>query len=182
LKKFEGILHKNKKNILITCHRRESIGIGLENIFAAIKVLVNKYSEFNFIFPVHLNPDIKNAAYKQLDNIQKLNLIDPVSYGEMIFLISNSYLILTDSGGLQEEAPSLNKPVVVLRNRTERTEGLEAGCSTLSGTETEGVVNTVSDILDNEEKYNEMASMENPYGDGTTAKQIRKIINDLIHN
>jgi UDP-N-acetylglucosamine 2-epimerase (non-hydrolysing) len=182
LKKFGGILNENKKNILITCHRRESIGIGLQKIFTAIKVLVHEYSEFSFIFPVHLNPDIKDIAHKQLGGIRKLNLIDPVTYGEMIFLISNSYLILTDSGGLQEEAPSLNKPVVVLRNRTERTEGLEVGCATLAGTETAGIVNTVSYILDNREKYNKMASVENPYGDGTTAKQIRKIINDLIHD
>lgn len=182
LQRFECILDKNKKSILITCHRRESIGIRLHNIFTAIKKLADKYSEFSFIFPVHLNPDIKSAAYKQLDEIRNLKLIDPVNYGEMIFLINNSYLILTDSGGLQEEAPSLNKPVVVLRNKTERTEGLEVGCSILAGTDTKKIINTVSNILDNKERYNEMASKINPYGDGTSAKQIRKIIHNLIYD
>jgi UDP-N-acetylglucosamine 2-epimerase (non-hydrolysing) len=177
--KFKDILKPLRRNILITGHRRESFGLGFKNITRAIKELSIKYLNYNFIYPVHLNPNVSKIVNIKLSNIPNIKLIEPVNYGEMIFLMLKSYLILTDSGGIQEEAPSLNIPVLVMRNTTERQEGIEAGCSLLVGTSTDQIVQKTSFILDNKEEYQKMANAKNPYGTGNTATDITKILNNL---
>lgn len=138
-KKFSGIL--GNFNILITSHRRESFGDDFRNICLAIRDLSFKYPNFNFIYPVHLNPNIKDKTFEFLEGLNNVKLINPVNYDEMVFLMTQSKIILTDSGGIQEEAPSLNIPLLVMRNVTERPEGIEVGCAILTGTDRNSLIN-----------------------------------------
>ena len=174
-----GIDFEDKKIILITAHRRESFGEGLKNIFSALKELAEKRKDIAIIYPVHLNPNVYHLARKTLGGISNVYLIEPLEYDEFVFLMSISYLILTDSGGIQEEAPSLGKPVLVMRERTERQEGIEAGTSKLVGTKQEIIINETLNLLDNKNAYNAMIKNHNPYGDGKAAQRITEAIRDF---
>lgn len=164
------------RSILITCHRRESFGAGILQICLAIKKLAKNYPDFVFIYPVHYNPNVQDAVYAELGKIENIRLIDPVPYNELVYLINECYLVMTDSGGIQEEAPSLNKPVVVLREETERTEGVDAGCAVLAGVQTENILRITKEIIEDKKLYERMANVENPYGDGRASQRIANII------
>ncbi|MAJ81441.1 MAG: UDP-N-acetylglucosamine 2-epimerase (non-hydrolyzing) [Legionellales bacterium] len=166
-------LNFEKKYVLITSHRRENHGDGLKNICSAIIQLSRQFKHYQFVFPVHLNPNVRNIVYKNLNRLKNVCLFDPVDYRTMIHLMANCELILTDSGGIQEEAPTLGKPVLVMRDTSERPEAVQAGTAKLVGTEVGSIVSTVAQLLTNKILYNEMATVKNPYGDG---KAVHKII------
>lgn len=170
----------NKKTVLITCHRRENFGNPFEEICDAITELANTYKEdFEFVYPVHLNPNIKEVAHRKL-TANNIKLISPLDYPELIWMMNKSYLIITDSGGIQEEAPSLGKPVVVLRNVTERTEGVDAGTAILVGNSKQKIVAVVTKLIQDSEYYKKISTATNPYGDGTTSTRIKKILLSTI--
>jgi UDP-N-acetylglucosamine 2-epimerase (non-hydrolysing) len=173
-----GYKISNRKFILITGHRRENFGNGFFNICNAVKELAQKYKNFDFVYPVHLNPNVRKPVKEILSNIDNVFLIEPLEYMPFIYLLSKSYLVLTDSGGIQEEAPSLGKPVLVMRDTTERPEAVEAGTVILVGTNKENIVSNVSKLIENETLYKKMSYAHNPYGDGNASK---KIINFLIN-
>ena len=158
--------------VLITGHRRENFGAGFERICQAVRMLSEKFNDVAFVYPVHLNPNVRNPVLKILSGRPNIHLIDPVSYLPFVRLLNASTLILTDSGGIQEEAPSLGKPVLVMRDTTERPEGVKAGCAKLVGTDTETIVSEVSVLLSDSESYQGMAMKHNLYGDGRAAIQI----------
>ena len=169
-----------KPYILITGHRRENFGEGFLNICNAIKELAIKYKNYDFIYPVHLNPNVREPVFKILSDLSNVKLIEPVNYPKFVQLMANSYLILTDSGGIQEEAPSLKKPVLVMRSTTERPEALNAGMIKLVDTNKEKIVQEVSQLIENKDEYNQMIKGTNPYGDGKTNEKIFKIIKDRL--
>lgn len=170
---------KDKKIILITAHRRESFGEGLKNIFSAIKEIAQKRNDVEMVYPVHLNPNVHHLVQEMLKGINNIHLIAPLEYDDFVFLMDKAYLILTDSGGIQEEAPSLKRPVLVMRDVTERQEGIETGVSKLVGTLPEKIINETLLLLDNKDIYNSMTTSNNPYGDGAAAKKIIKVIIEL---
>ena len=165
-------IDKNLKTILLTSHRRENFGEPLENICRAVKILIEKNPDIQVIYPVHLNPNVRKTVFGMLEGIERIKLIDPLEYAPFASLMKESHIILTDSGGVQEEAPSLGKPVFVLRDETERPEAVEFGTVKLVGSNTDKIVNSVQELLDSEEKYNKMASATNPYGDGLATSRI----------
>ena len=171
-------LKNQQKVVLITAHRRENFGEGIINICEAIVQLANTFSNFTFVYPVHLNPNIKEPVNKLLKGLKNVFLIEPLDYVSFIALMQMSYLILTDSGGVQEEAPSLGKPVLVMRDNSERPEAVEAGTVKLIGSEVDDIVNNVTNLLTNEDEYIEMARAINPYGDGNACSRICEIINN----
>lgn len=179
-KKIEPWEEGGKKIVLITCHRRENFGVRLESICEAIKTLAERYPAINFVYPVHLNPNIKDAVQNLLSNVSNIFLIEPQSYFNFVALMAKSYLILTDSGGIQEEAPSLNKPVLVLRDNTERQEAVEAGTAKLVGTATTDIIENTIMLLENEIRYQEMAHQPNPFGDGNAAMKIHEHLRKLL--
>lgn len=162
--------------VLITGHRRENFGRGFINICEAIRSLAYRYPNIDFVYPVHLNPNVQEPVYELLKDIKNIYLIPPMEYEAFVYLMSKAYLILTDSGGIQEEAPSLGKPVIVMRENTERPETLELGTVKLVGTNKEKIIKEVSDLFDHREYYEEMSRCINPYGDGNAAKKIIKVI------
>ncbi|BCS80652.1 non-hydrolyzing UDP-N-acetylglucosamine 2-epimerase [Anaerocellum diazotrophicum] len=166
----------SKKIILLTAHRRENFGKPLENIFEAVLKIANEFDDVVFVYPVHLNPNVKNVAYRILKNHPRIKLINPIDVDDMHNLIARSYLVLTDSGGLQEEAPSLGKPVVVLRDTTERPEAVLARTVVIAGTQKDKIVQIVTKLLTNKEEYLKMAKAVNPYGDGNASKRIKKAL------
>jgi UDP-N-acetylglucosamine 2-epimerase (non-hydrolysing) len=168
-----------KKVILVTCHRRESFGEPFEDICKALLEIAQE-PDVQIVYPVHLNPNIKEIAHTNLGNCPNIFLISPLPYPELIWLMEKSYMVLTDSGGIQEEAPSLSKPVLVLRNVTERMEGVEAGTAILVGTDRQLIVEQAKLLLTNNEKYKQMAQMRNPYGDGTSCLQIIEIVKKYL--
>lgn len=161
-----------EKFILVTAHRRENFGIGILNICEAIKKLSQVYVNTHFIYPVHLNPNIKNTVFRILGNIPNIHLIEPLDYEPLVYLLKHTYLVLTDSGGIQEEAPSLGKPVLLMRNVTERPEGVDAGVVILVGANRDKIFNEVSKLLNDDNLYQKMSKISNPYGNGTTSKTI----------
>ena len=165
LKHFENI-NFTKKIILFTCHRRESFGEGFKNISIAVNEIATKYPEIEIVFPVHLNPNIKEKAHLYLKQ-KNIHLILPLDYHQMIWLLNKSYLILSDSGGLQEEAPYFGKPILVLRNVTERQEGINAGVAKLVGTDTATIINETSKLIDDKGYYSSMSKKVHTYGDGS---------------
>lgn len=167
-----------KRTILVTAHRRESFGDQFDNICHAIKQIANN-NDVEILYPVHLNPNVRKPVFDLLGDIDNIHLVDPVPYHEIVWLLNKSHIVLTDSGGIQEEAPGLGKPVLVLRNHTERMEGVESGTAILVGTDKEKIVYEVENLLNNTDAYRKMAQSVNPYGDGTTSKQIAKILGDL---
>jgi UDP-N-acetylglucosamine 2-epimerase (non-hydrolysing) len=166
----------NKKTILITAHRRENFGDGFIAICEAIKQLSEENKDVNFVFPVHLNPNVQGPVYSILDNLHNVYLIAPLDYPSFVWAMKQSSIILTDSGGVQEEAPSLGIPVLVLRNTTERPEAVDAGTVKLVGTNKDTIVIEVSKLLSDRQHYKSMASAHNPYGDGTANIQIIKYL------
>lgn len=178
-KYFESLgVTLSKKIILVTCHRRENFGEPLKYICAALKTISQTYGDVEIVFPVHLNPNIKNYVSETL-NQTNIKLIEPLDYPNLLWILDKSNIILTDSGGIQEEAPSLGKPVLVLREVTERVEGVEAGTAKLVGANYDLIVAEVNQLLTNEAYYNQMASAVNPYGNGDTANQILTILNKI---
>lgn len=172
-------VNQAKKFILITGHRRENFGEGFINICNAIKETAFKYPQFDLLYPVHLNPNVQKPVYDILNNINNVFLIEPIEYLPFIYIMDNSYIILTDSGGIQEEAPSLGKPVLVMRDTTERPEAVEAGTVKIVGTEKKKIVDELSLLIDSETEYQKMSRAHNPYGDGNAAARIVKF---LINN
>lgn len=173
------LLHsKNTKRVLITGHRRENFGSGLNNLCQAIVRLADRYQNVDFVFPVHLNPVVQEQVKVSLERQQQKNviLIEPQAYLEFIWLMKNSFFIITDSGGIQEEAPGLGKPVLVTRDTTERPEGIDAGTVRLVGTEETSLFEAACSLLDSEDQYLKMAHSQNPYGDGKAVERILKII------
>ncbi len=158
--------------VLITGHRRENFGQGFEQICEALAVLARRFSEYRFIYPVHLNPSVQEPVYSKLDKFDNIFLIQPQGYRFFVALMSASRLILTDSGGVQEEAPSLGKPVLVMRDTTERPEGVAAGTVKLVGTDREAIIDNVTRLLTDEDAFEAMAAAKNPYGDGRAAERI----------
>ena len=171
---------ENDKIILLTSHRRENIGTPMENIFRAVKRITEQYENVKVIYPVHKNPKVREIADRILGGEPRIKLIEPLDVIDFHNLMNKSYLILTDSGGIQEEAPSLGKPVLVLRNTTERPEGIKAGTLKLVGTDESEIYNQTKILLDNKEEYNKMAKASNPYGDGFASKRIVDAIIDYF--
>ena len=165
--------------ILVTGHRRENFGVGFLNICNALLEITERDSNIQIVYPVHLNPNVKQPVYKILGNNQSIKLIEPISYPAFAWLISKCKIILTDSGGVQEEAPTLGKPVLVMREETERPEAIEAGTAILVGTNKRLIVNESLNLLTNTERYNTMSKLHNPYGDGQCCKRILKIFDNL---
>ena len=175
LKQFEN-------NILITAHRRESFGAPFEELCDTIKILANNYPNTLFVFPVHLNPIVQEIVYRTLDKIHNINLINPLDYPELIWMMNQSHLIITDSGGIQEEAPSLGKPIIVIREVTERTEGIEAGTAILTGTNQNKITTAFDNLMNDKELYIKMSMSKNPYGDGDTSEKIHGILSTHLAN
>jgi len=171
-----GFKELESKFILVTGHRRENFGKGFLNICAALKALAESNPDVNILYPVHLNPNVRKPVNELLFNIENIKLVGPFQYEEFIYLMSKSYLILTDSGGIQEEAPSLGKPVLVMRDSTERPEAVKAGTVKLVGSSKENIVKEVQYLLDNKDAYNDMSRSHNPYGDGNASDKILAIL------
>ena len=162
-----------RKLILVTCHRRENYGQPMENIRSALRELAQKYADqVELVYPVHLSPVVQEAAHRHLDGLPNVHLIEPLLADEMHNLMARSYMVMTDSGGLQEEAPALGKPVLVLRRETERPEAVAAGTVKIAGTEKADIVALASQLLDDPDAYREMAHAVNPYGDGQACRRI----------
>jgi UDP-N-acetylglucosamine 2-epimerase (non-hydrolysing) len=165
-------LDESKKMILVTAHRRESFGKAFENICDALLRIAIANADVEIVYPVHLNPNVQNVVYHKLSQQRNIHLIQPVGYPQLLWLMDRSYLVITDSGGIQEEAPSLGKPVLVMRDVTERQEGIDAGTAMLVGTDREKITNAAQKLLNDKSAYDIMAKSVNPYGDGTSAQQI----------
>lgn len=173
----ENIKNKNHRLVLITGHRRENFGDGFLNICIAIKMLAERYPAVDFIYPMHLNPNVRkpiNEIFGKNNTLQNVHFIEPLEYLPFVYLMNKSYLVLTDSGGIQEEAPGLGKPVLVMRDTTERPEAVSAGTVKLVGTDKNKIITEVSVLLDSENHYNQMAQANNPYGDGKACERIIK--------
>jgi len=182
IKNFEhefSFLDASKKLILVTGHRRENFGQGFLNICTALANIAKKYADVQIVYPVHLNPNVQRPVNELLSGISNVHLIPPQDYLPFVYLMNRSYLILTDSGGIQEEAPSLGKPVLVMRDTTERPEAVEAGTVKLVGTDASIIERSVTELIENNQLYKLMAEAHNPYGDGTSCQ---KIIDFLKNN
>ena len=166
----------DKKLILVTGHRRENIGEGFINICEALREIAIKYKDFDILYPVHLNPNVQKPVYKILSDLKNVFLIEPIDYLPFVYLMSNSYIIITDSCGIQEEAPSLGKPVLVMRDTTERPEAVDVGTVKIVGTDKERTVKEIGLLIENQKIYNEMSMAHNPYGDGKACQRILKIL------
>jgi UDP-N-acetylglucosamine 2-epimerase (non-hydrolysing) len=177
--KYFAFLDKNKKIILVTGHRRESFGRQFEEICYALREIARQNPDAQIVYPVHLNPHVQRPARKILQDAPNIYLLKPLAYPYLLWLLEKCYFVLTDSGGLQEEAPSLNKPALVLRQVTERLEGLKAGGSKLVGTDRENIIRAAQKLLTDQKIYKKMASAKNPYGNGKASEKILKI---LAHN
>lgn len=177
---FESMFDfRRGKIILVTGHRRESFGEGFENICNALKEIAKLYPDLKIIYPVHLNPNVREPVNRILNGVKNIYLIEPLSYPYLIWLMSKCFLVLTDSGGIQEEAPSLGKPVLVMREVTERVEGIEAGTAKLVGTKKENILKAVQDLIEHPLEYQRMAKAINPYGDGKASERIVDILRSI---
>ena len=174
--KLRSIDFAGKRLIVVEAHRRENLGPPMENICKAVKAITERYEDTIAVYPVHLNPAVRETAWSILGDCPGVHLIDPIDVQDMHNLIDRSYMVMTDSGGLQEEAPALGKPVLVLRNETERPEAVEAGTVALAGTCMDGIIALASRLLESKDEYNRMARAVNPYGDGNASKRIVKAI------
>ncbi|MGN0182285.1 MAG: non-hydrolyzing UDP-N-acetylglucosamine 2-epimerase [Candidatus Ornithomonoglobus sp.] len=169
---LQNLDYENKRVIIVTAHRRENLGKPLENICNAIKEVVLSHSDTEVVYPVHLNPAVRETVNGILGGIERVHLIDPLDTDELHNAISRSFMVMTDSGGIQEEAPALAKPVLVLRRETERPEAVEAGTVKIAGVDKDVIVELANELLDNEEAYKKMAQAANPYGDGEASRRI----------
>jgi len=191
LKKLEGktqddfpalkSVNFDNKIILVTGHRRESFGRPFEEICHALKA-VSREKGIEIVYPVHLNPNVRRPVFDILQGITNVHLIEPLDYASFVWLMNKSYMILTDSGGVQEEAPSLGRPVLVMRDVTERLEGVKAGTAVLVGTDRDRIINEVLKLLGSRSEYDKMAMSVNPYGDGKTSGRIESIVSGLSKN
>lgn len=176
-------LKTSKKLVLITGHRRENFGTGFLNICHAIKNLSEKYPDTDFVYPMHLNPNVRKPIHEvfgeDLSNLKNLFFIEPLEYLSFVYLMEKSFLVLTDSGGIQEEAPGLGKPVLVMRDTTERPEAVTAGTVKLVGTDEKKIIQEVSELLDNDKAYHAMSRAVNPYGDGKACERIVNFLNEI---
>ncbi|WP_435578623.1 non-hydrolyzing UDP-N-acetylglucosamine 2-epimerase [Gilvibacter sp.] len=176
---LEQIVDPNKRLILITGHRRENHGDGLEAICRALSTIAQTYPDAELVYPVHLNPNVKGPVNEYLQGISNIHLVDPLAYPAFIWLMKRAYLIITDSGGIQEEAPSLGKPVLVTRTTTERPEAVEAGTVLLVGTDVDLIVNETKRLMDDPAQYEKLSQLHNPYGDGKACERIVSFMNQL---
>ena len=175
-------LKDNKKIILVTGHRRENFGDGFINICEALKTIATKNPDIDIVYPVHLNPNVQKPVKEILSNTPNVYLINPLQYESFIYMMNKSYFIITDSGGVQEEAPSLGKPVLVMRDTTERPEAVEAGTVKLVGTNKEAIIQEAQKLLDDEKEYNKMSKAHNPYGDGKACERIVEFIKEVKYD
>ena len=175
-----GIPFESKKIILVTGHRRENFGDGMQRVCNVLKEIALAREEVHFVYPVHLNPNVQTVVEKTLGGVSNISLIAPLEYPDFVWLLNESYFIITDSGGVQEEAPSLGKPVIVTRDTTERPEAVNAGTVKLVGTNAEQLKTEVLDLIDNVEAYKKMSSAHNPYGDGKAAQRIVNFVKDRL--
>ena len=167
---------KDSRLIFITAHRRENLGQPMHNMFRAIRRVMDEHPDVKALYPIHMNPIVRRAAEEELGGCDRIHIIDPVEVFDCHNIMAKSYLILTDSGGIQEEAPSLGKPVLVMRDTTERPEGIAAGTLKLVGTDEEVIYNNFKELLENEEMYKKMSHANNPYGDGKACERIADIL------
>lgn len=174
-------LGPDKRTVLVTGHRRESFGEGIQSICESIKEIAAARPDVQVVYPVHLNPNIRGPVHRILGDMKSVHLIEPLDYPHLIWLMKKSHLVLTDSGGIQEEAPTLGKPVLVMRDVTERTEGIEAGTAKLVGTDRQVIVRECLKLLDDNNEYQKFAKAVNPYGDGTTSDKIVSIVKGQGH-
>ncbi len=182
-KRFENefkFLNLDRKLVLVTGHRRESFGGGFERICKALVELAREFPDVEIVYPVHLNPNVREPVRRLLSDILNVHLIEPLDYLPFVYLMNQAHIILTDSGGIQEEAPSLGKPVLVMRDTTERPEAVEAGTVRLVGTDSEKIFEALSELLSDQKAYERMSFAHNPYGDGKSAQRISKILIERI--
>jgi UDP-N-acetylglucosamine 2-epimerase (non-hydrolysing) len=175
-------IKKDTKIILVTGHRRENHGQGIVNICEALKAIALNNPTIDIVYPVHLNPHVQKPVKGLLSDVSNIHLIEPLQYEAFIYLMSKSYFVITDSGGVQEEAPSLGKPVLVMRSTTERPEALEAGTVKLVGTNTQIIIKETQKLLDDKTEYEKMSKSHNPYGDGKACEKIVKFVKDIDNN
>ncbi len=173
---YFSFLNPDKKIVLVTCHRRENFGKPLEEICDAILQLSEQFPDVQFVYPVHLNPNVQSVVRQKLSGRENIFLIAPLDYAYLVWIMNRSYFIITDSGGIQEEAPALGKPVLVLREVTERMEGVEAGNAILVGASKEKIQSNARRLLEDPQHYHQMSNSVNPYGDGTSAAQIVSLL------
>ena len=179
IEQLEQSLDFDRKIILVTGHRRENHGQGFINICKALKQLTMDHPDIQVVYPVHLNPNVQKPVYEILNGIDSIRLIPPLSYPAFVWLMDKSYMVITDSGGVQEEAPSLGKPVLVMRNTTERPEAVDAGTVLLVGTDEGKIVSEATKLLEGNEAYAKMSKLHNPYGDGKASWRIVQFISEL---
>ena len=177
---FSFDIHNSQRIILVTGHRRENFGKGFEEICIALKEIADANKDLDIIYPVHLNPNVQNPVNKILSSVPNIHLIAPMEYLPFIKLMDLSYLILTDSGGIQEEAPTLGKPVLVMRNSTERPEAVKAGTVKLVGSDASQIVKNVNSLLNDKNLYEQMSSSHNPYGDGKSSERIKSVLKEIL--
>ncbi|OGT31743.1 MAG: UDP-N-acetylglucosamine 2-epimerase [Gammaproteobacteria bacterium RIFCSPHIGHO2_12_FULL_35_23] len=180
--KAKQIVESKQPIILVTGHRRESFGYGFEQICQALAVIAENHPAWQIIYPVHLNPNVQKPVNQSLGHYPNIHLIDPLDYAPFVYLMDKAKLILTDSGGVQEEAPSLGKPVLVMRELTERPEAVKVGTVILVGTNKEKIISETESLMSNESRYQEMTLIHNPYGDGYAAKRIVNCIDAYFKN
>lgn len=180
--KLKTVFDSSKKLILVTGHRRENHGQGFINICSALKQIAIENPDSQIVYPVHLNPNVQKPVYELLKNIENIKLIAPLSYPAFVWLMEKAYLIITDSGGVQEEAPSLGKPVLVMRDTTERPEAVDAGTVILVGTNKDKIIEEANRLLKDEKAYSNMSLLHNPYGDGNACKRIVDYIECIALN
>ena len=162
---------ENKRVIIVTAHRRENLGKPLENICAALKEIVTEYPDVELVYPVHLNPAVRETAFSILGDMDRVHLIDPIDVEELHNAMARAFMVMTDSGGIQEEAPALAKPVLVLRRETERPEAVKAGTVKIAGVDKDEIKRLAKELLDSKEAYDKMARAANPYGDGEASRR-----------
>lgn len=178
-RKFFDFIDFSKKIILVTGHRRESFGKPFENICDALREIAVRFNNVEIVYPVHLNPNVREPVNRILGKHERIHLIEPLEYPYFIWLMNKSYIVVTDSGGIQEEAPSLGKPILVMREVTERVEGIFSGTARLVGTNKAKIIAGIEELLTDKNKYHYMAKAMNPYGDGKTSERIIKIIGEV---
>lgn len=180
LEKLNELDYHRKRVILLTSHRRENIGEPMKNIFTAVRDIVEKYEDVEIVFPIHLNPKVRDIAEAVLSDNDRIHIVEPLDYEPFTNLMARVHLVVTDSGGLQEEAPTLGKPVLVVREETERPEGIESGTAKLVGTSYEKLYRELDTLLSDQAEYEKMAQAVNPYGDGRASKRIVDIIEENL--
>ena len=179
IEQLKKLLDFSKKIVLVTGHRRENHGDGLHNICSALKTIASNHPDTQIVYPVHLNPNVKGPVHELLGGIDTIFLVQPLAYAAFIWLMEKSYLIITDSGGIQEEAPSLGKPVLVTRDTTERPEAVEEGTVLLVGTDTKKIINETQKLISDAAYYKKLSLLHNPYGDGNATSRIVNFIKEI---